>query len=168
PEGPVENIGLTPKAAPAGPQLKIEEAVDHIRSRELLTSNGFWTVFHAILGLGPGVMLKDPDTQERINALERIASGGAMPGLDLMNGGEKVGVWKEVAEKTERYRDLAKKYQNTDGTFSTNYFRGPGGSTDKGAVISTSGHILEWLALALTDEELKEKWMQDAARALSQ
>jgi hypothetical protein len=33
--------------------------------------------------------------------------------------------------------------------------------------MNTSGHIFEWLALSLTDAELKEQWMQDAANALT-
>jgi hypothetical protein len=295
PQKEVETI-KPPKPA-EGPQMKIEAAIAHIRSRDMLTTNGFWTVFHGILGLGPGLRLHNPDTKEVFNAVDYIASGGEMRGLNfiptkygldvetarilavsqghqdqyiaemgqwgmpadkkflvygkeytfmdfvnhaqmrasttknqelswaivvvgqykgqdiswtnmfneklhyddmiryeldqsvenaacggthrlfglswayhlhLINGGEKVGIWKEIAEKTERYRDLAKKFQNADGTFSTSYFRGPGNSTDKTAVISTSGHILEWLALALTEAELKEKWVQDAAGALSQ
>ena len=33
--------------------------------------------------------------------------------------------------------------------------------------INTTGHIFEWLALALTDEELKQDWVQNAANALA-
>ncbi len=293
-----ETIIKPPQPVTDPARLKVEAAIDHIRSRDLLTTNGFWTVFHGILGLGPTLMLKDPDTGKKFNAVDYIAAGGEMRGLNfiptkngldvetgrilavsqghqdqfvaevgaewgmpadrkfvvngleytfmdfvtkskmrasvmrnqelswtivivgqylgqdiswtneygekltyedmiryeldasveqaacggthrlfglswayhlhLINGGETVGVWKEVAEKTAKYRDLAKKYQNPDGTLSTNHFRGPGTSADKSAVISTTGHMLEWLALALTDEEIKEKWVQDAAAGLSQ
>jgi hypothetical protein len=297
PAGPVEVVEKMPVAA-TGPRFKIESAIENIRSRQLLTTNGFWTVFHGILGLGPGLTLRNPDTGEKVNAVEFIASGGEMRGLTflptkygldvetgrimavsqghqdqfiaevgaewgmpadkkfivfgkdytfldfvneskmrasvtknqelswtivivgqylgqditwtnkygekltyedmiryeldasveqaacggthrlfgltwayhqhLMNGGETVGVWKEIAEKTAKYRDLAKKFQNPDGTLSTNHFRGAGNAPEKATIISTAGHMVEWLALALTDAELKEKWMQDAAGALAQ
>ena len=32
--------------------------------------------------------------------------------------------------------------------------------------MNTTGHIFEWLALALSDEEIKKPWMQDAAKPL--
>lgn len=87
--------------------------------------------------------------------------------LHLQKGGKKEGVWKEVADKTIKYRDLARKYQNPDGSFSTDFFRGPGNASDKQLRINTSGHMLEWLALALPESELKEEWMQNAANAVA-
>src|SRR5262245_167801 len=59
----------TPTPEPKGPKDRIEAAIDNIRRRELLTTNGFWTIFHGILGLGPSVMLRNPSTDERINAV---------------------------------------------------------------------------------------------------
>lgn len=286
-----------PVPKPTGPQQRIEAAIQHVKDRDLLTNVGFWTVFHGILGLGPSVTLLNPDTNQRVNAVDYICKGGEMPGLEfvltknrgvdvrtlpgggvgqghqdqfiaemaqwnlpadrpflidgeerafldfirhsqmraslkknqelswaivvigqylgteiswtnhlgeklhfedlvryeldasvenaacggthrlfgltwvyhlhLQKGGATTGVWREVAEKTTKYRDLAKKYQNRDGSFSTNHFREPGNSPDRGQRISTTGHILEWLALALPEEELKEQWMQDAANALA-
>jgi hypothetical protein len=85
----------------------------------------------------------------------------------MQKGGKREGVWKEICEKTVKYRDLAKKYQNSDGTLSTSYFRGPGNSQELGSQISTTGHMVEWLSLALTDEELKSEWMQSAVNELS-
>jgi hypothetical protein len=87
--------------------------------------------------------------------------------LHLRKGGETTGIWKEVADKTRKFRDLAKQNQNSDGCFSTSFFRGPGNAPDKQLRINTTGHTLEWLALALPDAELKEPWVQDAANALA-
>src|SRR5262249_24321693 len=47
-----EKINLAPKPLPTGPRYRIESAVQNVRERDLLTTNGFWTVFHGILGLG--------------------------------------------------------------------------------------------------------------------
>jgi len=291
-----EKIAVLPTPTIIGPEVRIESAVENIRKRDLLMSNGFWTIFHGILGLGPNtVTLLNPDTSQRVNAVEYICAGGELRGLafpptkhgldvqtgppyvgqghqdqfisemgqwgmkptqkfivfgkeynymDFVNhskmrartnanqelswavclipqylgadhewtnehgerlsvedllryeldasveeaacggthrlfgyswsyyfhlrqGGKTTGVWKDAVEKTAKYRDLAKKYQNADGTFSTNWFKGPGDSPDKGQRITTTGHTLEWLALALNDEEIKEEWVQNAANALS-
>jgi hypothetical protein len=293
---PAEVLTQLPAPVPDGPRYRIESAVRNIRERDVLTTNGFWTVFHAILGLGPGVPLLNPQTGERVNAVDYICGGGELQGLQfvptrngadvvttgfagggqghqdqfiaemaqwgmpldrrfvvlgndytyrdfvhhtqmrarvtanqelswaivvigqylgtdvswtndhkerlrfedllryeldapvetaacggthrlfglawvyhlhLQKGGKTEGVWKEIADKTARYRDLAKKYQNGDGSFSTDFFRGPGNAADKQLRVNTTGHTLEWLALALSDAELKEQWVQDAANALA-
>jgi hypothetical protein len=294
-EPAAERITKLPMPGPAGPRSRLEAAIENVRQRELLTTNGFWTVFHGILGLGPGVMLRNPENGERVNAVDYICGGGELRGLrflptkfgldvqmgpqavgqghqdqfvaemgqwgmpagrkfvvlgkdytfmdfvnhsqmvarvnanqelswailliaqykgldaawvngrgerltledlvryeadasveqapcggthrlfgltwvyhmHLQRGGKKDGVWQGIADRTAKYRDLARKYQNPDGAFSTAYFRGPGNAADKQGRISTTGHILEWLALALTDEELREQWVQDAANALA-
>jgi hypothetical protein len=87
--------------------------------------------------------------------------------LHLQKGGKADGVWKGIPEKTARYRDLARQYQNADGSFSTSYFRSRGDDPDKDKRIGSTGHIVEWLALALSDEELRQQWVQDAVNALA-
>jgi hypothetical protein len=290
-------------AAPAPPdalKTRIDAAIALIRRRELRTDNGFWTVFHGILGLGPSVELVNPETGKHVNALDYIAGGGKLPGLsfkptaqgldvetmpgtfvgqghqdqfvaemvewgvaperkfvvdgkdytfddflryskarasvkqsqpqpqelewaiviistrygtdiswtnaageelrfeDLMRaevdkdvdkaacggthllfgltwayhlhlqkGGQMTGVWKDVADRIALYKRRAREQQNVDGSFSTEYFRDRGSAPDMGQRIATTGHIFEWLALALSDEELKEPWVQGAANALS-
>jgi hypothetical protein len=294
-EAAPEPIKFLPKPTPLPRLGRVEAAIRNVRERDLLTTNGFWTVFHGILGLGPGVSLMDPETGKKVNALDYIRNGGEVRGLQfiptkygldvrlgpqmvgqghqdqfiaemaqwgmpadspfvvygkdytfmdfvrhaqmrarvtekqelswaviivsqylgtgaswvngsgeklrledliryeldasveeaacggthrlfglswayhlhLREGGKAEGVWKEVADKTVKYRDLARKHQNPDGCFSTNFFRGPGSAADKMLRINTTGHILEWLALALPDTELKEQWVEDAASALS-
>jgi hypothetical protein len=60
---------------------RIMMAVEQVRQREVRTDNGFWTVFHGILGLGPSVMLQDPGTGSHVNALDYISNGGKIRGL---------------------------------------------------------------------------------------
>jgi hypothetical protein len=290
-----ESTKTTPSFELTGLKPRIEAAVDQVRRRDVWTTNGFWTVFHAILGMGPGTKLRDPDTDARINALEYICSGGEVRGmrfiqtkhgldvqtgptfvgqghqdqyvaemaqwgidadrrfvvdgknytymdfvrhtqmrasiksdqelswaiivigqylgtdvawtnelgekltfedivryelkadvedaacggthrlfgltwvyhLHLRKGGKKTGVWQEIADKTIQYRNFAHRNQNPDGSFSTSFFKGPGNEDDDLLRINTTGHTLEWLSLALTDEELKQQWVQDAANRLS-
>jgi hypothetical protein len=87
--------------------------------------------------------------------------------LHLQKGGKDDGLWRQVPEKTRHFRDVARRSQNPDGSLSTNFFRSPGNSSDKDLRINTTGHIVEWLALALTDEELRQQWVQDAVNALA-
>jgi len=87
--------------------------------------------------------------------------------LHHRNGGQDVGVWQEVANKTTQYQNLARELQNPDGSFSTNFFRGPGNDRDITLRLSSTGHTLEWLAFSLTDSQLGEPWVQRAANALA-
>lgn len=85
----------------------------------------------------------------------------------IQKGGKMTGVWKDVVDKIEQYKLNAKKYQNkSDGSFSSNYVSKPGYAKDVQGRIGSTGHTLEWLALALTDEELRQPWVQEAAVAL--
>jgi hypothetical protein len=84
----------------------------------------------------------------------------------LAKGGQKTGVWRDVADKIDHYKKQARQFQNPDGAFSTNYLSGPGNVQDVPLRIGTTGHVLEWLALALTKEELAEAWVQEAVNAL--
>ncbi|MCI0463442.1 MAG: hypothetical protein L0Z62_41420 [Gemmataceae bacterium] len=277
-------------------QERIEVALGMARQRQLRSDNGFWTVFHGILGLGPKVVtLLDADTGERVNALEHICKGGAVRGLQfvpspygvdvisgevfvsqghqdqfiaemaqwgvpaklkfnvqgrdytfldfvhhaqmrasvterqelswailvigqylgtkltwkngkgepltfedivryevdadvenaacggthrlfgltwayhlhLQQGGKVEGVWKDMAGHLEKYKARARKFRNGDGSFSTEFFRGPGNAPDLSLRMNTTGHMVEWLALALNDEELRSAWMEDAVNALT-
>jgi hypothetical protein len=293
----VEKKELPP--IPDGLRQRVAAAITNVRQRSLSTTNAFWTVFHGILGLGPGVELTDPLTGKKVNALDYICGGGELRGIQfkpmflpdgmavevvstgdgqgqghtdqfisemgqwsmprdrqikvgrdtytymdfvrysqaraltipnmelswtitivaqyigtdatwtnmrnkelryddvvryeleqpvenaacggthrlfgltwgyhhhLKNGGKTEGVWRGVPEKTARYRDIAKQFQNSDGSLSTNFFRSRGNATDKNVRINSTGHMVEWLALALSDEELREQWVQDAVNALS-
>jgi hypothetical protein len=291
----VQNFAPAP-APPDALRQRVDAAIKQVRARKLRTDNGFWTVFHGILGLGPSVKLENPDTGKEVNALDYIAGGGKLPGLrfiptpdgldvetgpgtfvaqghqdqfvaemvewgvspsrkfvvegkdhafeeflrhskarasvkaqqelewamviigdrygtdatwtnaggeqlsvedlvraelgkdvnkaacggthllfgltwvyhlHLKRGGQTTGVWKEVADRTAAFKQKARELQNPDGTFSTEFFRGRSDRGDLNLHINTTGHIFEWLSLALSDEELREPWMQHAASALA-
>ncbi len=276
-------------------EQRLDAALKHIRERDLLHSHGFWTVFHGILGCGPGITLLDEKKNERINAFDFISSGGHIEGIDfrptlhgvevitvpgsgfaqghqdqfvaemvqwampldrkmvvakkdftfrdfcnhskmqasltrkqelswaiiivaehfgtdhawtngfgekmtledivryeldqpiesaacggthrlfgltwayhrhMERGGKKEGVWKDIEAKLSRYKDQAKKMRLSDGSLSTDYFAGIGNNKALAARIGSTGHILEWLALAMTDEELKQPWVQEVASSL--
>jgi hypothetical protein len=281
-------------------RARIESAIAQVVRRDLRTDNGFWTVFHAILGLGPkAVTMVNPESGQRVNALDYISQGGEVRGmrfiptahgldvqtgpqwvgqghqdqfiaemaqwnvsidrpfrvqgrdytfrdfvrhtqmrastrqrppqelswailvighylgtdlkwtnefgepvtfddliryeieqpmdervacggthrlfglswvyhLHLQKGGKPEGAWKDLVAFTDRHKALARAYQNADGSFSTSFFREKGELRDLQLQMNTTGHTLEWLALALSDQELRESWVERAADRLAQ
>jgi hypothetical protein len=278
-----------------GLKKRIDAAIEQVEQRDVQVSNGFWTVSHGILGVGPELTLQNPEAGDRVNAIDFLCNGGKVRGmrfiptkygldvqngpmfvgqghtdqfvaemvqsgllpnrkfvvfgrdytfmdfirhtqsrvrvtteqelswaiiaigqclgtdvnwtnsfdeelhfedlvryeldqnveeaacggthrlfglswvydLHLRNGGQEVGVWKEVADKTAKYQNLARELRNSDGSFSTNFFRGPGNASDMKLRINTTGHTLEWLAVSLTEPQLNERWVRNAANALA-
>lgn len=78
----------------------------------------------------------------------------------LAEKGEMTGGWEVARKRIQECIALAKQFQNPDGSFSANYFSGPGNKPDLADTIGTSGHTLEFLALSLSDEQLREPWMK--------
>lgn len=116
----------------------------------------------------------DPMESERIGQLP-LACGGThrLFGLTwclhvhLQTGGNIEGIWQVVQDKTAHWKQVARQLQNGDGSFSTNWFMSRGNAPDRGLRLTTTGHTFEWLALALSDEELRAPWMEEAARYLA-
>jgi len=80
----------------------------------------------------------------------------------LEQGGKLEGGWAEGQRVIDRAIRTAKDYQNPDGSFSSNYLSRPGHSADLANQLGTTGHMVEFLTLALPEEELHEPWMQRA------
>ena len=77
------------------------------------------------------------------------------------------GVWLEADQKIQRFIAEGRALQNPDGTFSVHYFKGPGHSQEFTPRITSSGHILEWLMVALPQSRLSEDWVQNGLRRLA-
>jgi len=84
----------------------------------------------------------------------------------LAAGHEMQGVWAAANEKIQEGIEAARQYQNTDGSFSSNYFQRGGRAADLAQDLGVSGHILEFLVLAMTDEQLSEPWVKRAVMHL--
>lgn len=85
----------------------------------------------------------------------------------LATGGSLRGVWLEADQKIKRFTEEARSLQNSDGSFSTEYFRGRGFSNDFNTRIAHSGHMLEWMMMALPQSRLKEDWVRKGLDRLS-
>ncbi len=80
---------------------------------------------------------------------------------------ELQGVWKQVDDRIKQCIDDARRNQNADGSFSSNYFQRGGVTPDLTQSMGATGHVLEFLTLAMTEEQIKEPWVRRAALYLS-
>ena len=76
-------------------------------------------------------------------------------------------LWESAHKFVRRYQRKAWSWQNRDGSFSTNYFRGSSNDFDIERRLKTSGHILEWLVYSLPERELRKKSTIKAVRYLT-
>lgn len=76
------------------------------------------------------------------------------------------GTWEKADKKIKDAAKACKEFQQPDGSFSTNYFARPGTTVELANRISTTGHALEFLTLALNDKELQQPWVTRAVDQL--
>src|SRR5262249_7034180 len=82
-----ESVGqksTPPPDLPKGLEPRVAAALKNVHSRDLLTTHGFWIIFHGILGMGPDATLLDAKTGQRVNALDAICRGELIRGLDFI------------------------------------------------------------------------------------
>jgi hypothetical protein len=84
----------------------------------------------------------------------------------VTQGGRVEGVWAKAEQKIAAGIADAQRYQNPDGSFSSNYFERGGKATDLAQDIAASGHIFEFLSGAIPDGRLREPWLRSAAAYL--
>ncbi|MFT5471623.1 MAG: hypothetical protein ACI8UO_006758 [Verrucomicrobiales bacterium] len=66
------------------------------------------------------------------------------------------GQWLRAEKFVDSYIDYTFRLQNRDGSFSTDWFRGPGNLGKLDRKLQTSGHMLEWLIFSLPQEDLMD------------
>lgn len=85
----------------------------------------------------------------------------------LAKHGNARGAWLEADQVIRKYVATIRSIQNRDGSFSSDWFKGRGYSTDLTTRLKTSGHALEWLMVALSDKQLDERWLQLAVQSVA-
>jgi hypothetical protein len=83
-------------------------------------------------------------------------------------GKPMTGVWQQAEDLINESIDSARRNQNPDGSFSVAYLHRPGWTRDLGETLGTTGHVLEFLAFAASDETLNEPWVERSVRRLCQ
>jgi hypothetical protein len=104
-------------------------------------------------------------------SLEQAACGGThrLIGMAMTldrhrrSGGRMGGVWAKVEDSMAAAIEKSKAFQNGDGSFSTTYLHRYGWSPDLSDVLRTTGHVLEFLSIAGSDDLLGEAWVEAAA-----
>jgi len=75
------------------------------------------------------------------------------------------GVWQQAEFKIRKYIQTARMQQNSNGTLSSNYFRGRQYNPDFNKRMASVGHVLEFLMISVTQEELNSLWIRRAVEA---
>ena len=122
-------------------------------------------------GAGPGSQLAwdnrwDLGLHVKWNLTEAVTARDRRRLADAQIQQTRLG-YQELRAKLDLYKANARKFQHADGSFSTGYVSKAEDNKELPARIASTGHVLEWLALELSDDELRQSWMQDAASALA-
>ena len=75
--------------------------------------------------------------------------------------------WKTADDRVQRAIHDARANQNADGSMSSNSFIRASSTPDVAQQIRTTGHVLEFLCVALNDEQFREPWVTRAAASLT-
>jgi len=86
----------------------------------------------------------------------------------LRKGGNLRGVWMQADYKIKRYIVAARSLQRRDGSFPTMYFRGYGNPKTFSEQIASSGHMMEWLMVAIEDSQMDDEWVERGIRYIAQ
>ncbi len=77
--------------------------------------------------------------------------------------GEMSPSWMSAKQAITQAIAHAEHHQNkVDGSFSIHYFERPGNSPDLAQNLGATGHVVEFLAVALSDEEIQQPWVGQA------
>lgn len=78
------------------------------------------------------------------------------------------GEWLNAARKLDGYVDRAYSLQNSDGSFSTDFFEKPGAENDRIRRCYSTGHIVEWLAFTLPANKMNDPRLTRAVDYLTE
>ena len=81
-------------------------------------------------------------------------------------GAPIVGVWADAERLLADSIELARQNQNPDGSYGSSYHHRGGWTRDLGESLGTTGHVLEFLSLAASDETLRSPWVRRSVRHL--
>ncbi|MDA7978109.1 MAG: hypothetical protein MPJ50_04985 [Pirellulales bacterium] len=83
-------------------------------------------------------------------------------------GLELTGDFARAATYINEYIDYALKLRNPDGSFSTSFLEHRAMNPDLSVRLRTTGHILEWLAFAVSDDTLRDPEIVESVEYLTQ
>jgi hypothetical protein len=106
--------------------------------------------------------------EELLQDLPTAACGGThrLQGLAMIlqrrrqEQGSFDGVWSDAQALIDQSLDDAQANQNPDGSFPPSYLYRPGRARDLGEQLVSSGHAIEFIAMAIDKERLDEPWVE--------
>jgi len=85
----------------------------------------------------------------------------------LRTGQELKGVWFEADRKVKRYIEVARVLRNSDGSLSSGFFKTREYKQDYDKRMASQGHLLEFLMMSVSQEELKQQWVRRAIECVA-
>ncbi len=85
----------------------------------------------------------------------------------LQTGKPLRGTWLEAHMHLRKHIEMARWGRNRDGSFSSKYFRSRGYTNSVKERLSTTGHTLEFLMVAVPASRLSEPWIKNAAARIA-
>ncbi len=111
--------------------------------------------------------MQTPITKSACGGMHGLFAIAVARNAHLQAGRALTGTWLEGHIHLQRHIEIAKRMQNPDGSFSSEYFKGPGHTEDLSKRLSTTGHTLEMMMGALRQDELTDPIIQKAARRIA-
>jgi hypothetical protein len=111
--------------------------------------------------------LKQPIRGAACGGTHRLMGFSYAVNKRMQRGKPMVGEFRRAQTFVQDYHRYTFSMQNPDGSFSTEWFTRRGDSQDIDRRLKTSGHILEWIAFSLSDDELRDPRMVKVVDYLS-
>jgi hypothetical protein len=180
--GYLSQVGLTPETPikVAGQQYTIADLIEQAKWDLRDPMEATWTLmaFGTYFPLDAEWQSRDGSTwtidrvmeMEAGQPLEGAACGGShrMYSLAITRNRARIENYDqgEAGEKADaKIRDAiakAHEYQQPDGAFSAHMFDRPSSTAEISGLLHSTGHVLEFLTVALSDEQLAEPWVTRA------
>ncbi len=72
-------------------------------------------------------------------------------------------VWEEAQQLVDELLESSRENRGPDGRLSSFYFTRAGGSADLSLELNSTGHVFEFVALAIRPEDLDQPWIERSA-----
>ena len=83
----------------------------------------------------------------------------------LRSGKPLRGVWFEADQKIKKYIEVARLNRNPDGSLSSGWFKNRSQNPVFDKRMASQGHLLEFLMMAVSQQELRSEWVRRAVEA---
>lgn len=179
----MSGVELDREFGTAGGSVTMRDMIRHAQMTISPKDEPTWTLWALSRYLPPSARWQSEDGQEwsieklmqvEVGKPERGAPCGGTHGLFalaharnvyLQQGKPLRGVWLQAEYKIRKYINTARMQQNSNGSLSSNYFRGREYNPDFNKRMASVGHVLEFLMIALPQNELNSQWVRRAVHS---